>query len=135
MLKVGDKASFEKTISESDVYLFAGITGDLNPLHINQEKAKNSIFGERIVHGMLVGGLVSTVIGCYLPGAGTIDLSQNFEFVAPVKISDTIKAEVEIVEIVSRKKGIYKLETCAFNQNGKKVLNGYAVVKWDSNLR
>ena len=135
MLKVGDKASFEKTISESDVYLFAGITGDLNPLHINQEKAKNSIFGERIVHGMLVGGLVSTVIGCYLPGAGTIYLSQNFEFVSPVKISDTIKAEVEIVEIINRKKGIYKLKTCAFNQSGKKVLNGYAVVKWSSSLR
>lgn len=127
--KLGQKACFSKTISESDVYLFAGLTGDFNPVHVNKEVAENSTFGERVVHGILVVGLVSAVIGTKLPGEGTIYLEQDARFLMPVKIGDTITAVIEIAEILNLEKGILKLNTEAVNQRNKKVLNGYAIVK------
>lgn len=126
---IGRRASISKTISESDVYLFAGLTGDFNPAHVNAEKAKGSIFGERIAHGILITGLISAVIGMKLPGEGTIYLEQNAKFLKPVKIGDTVEAYVEIEEIVNQEKGILKLKTYVVNQKNDVVINGYAVVK------
>lgn len=126
-IRLGDRASFEKTLTETDVYLFAGITGDLNPAHINEVESKNTMFKGRIAHGILVSGLISTVLGMYLPGPGTIYLGQELKFLAPVKIGDTIKAEVEVIEIVSEKNRI-KLRTTCVNQEGKAVIEGIATV-------
>lgn len=127
--KVGMKASFSKTISESDVYLFAGITGDFNPAHVNAVAAENTIFGERIVHGILVTGLISTAIGMKLPGEGTIYMEQDSKFLRPVKIGDTLTANVEIIEIINEEKRILKLDTNVQNQRNEKVIEGYAIVK------
>lgn len=127
-LKIGDSAIFAKTISESDVYLFAELTGDNNPAHLNEVYAKKSIFKERIVHGMLTASLISAVLGTVLPGSGTIYLSQEVKFLKPVKIGDTIKAEVKVIHI-DNEKNIVKLETNCINQNEEKVLSGFALVK------
>lgn len=126
-LRVGDKAYVEKTISETDVYLYAGITGDLNPAHINEEYAKGTIFKGRIAHGMLTAGLISAVLGMKLPGPGTIYLGQELKFTAPVRMGDTIKAEVEVSEIIKEKNRI-KLRTICKNQKGEVVLDGVATV-------
>jgi 3-hydroxybutyryl-CoA dehydratase len=125
-INIGDTASFEKTISESDVYLYAGVTGDLNPAHINNEAMKNTKFGGRIVHGMLSAGLISAVMGMQLPGPGTIYLSQQLNFKAPVKMGETVKAVVEVVEKLE--KGRVRLKTSCYNQDGVEVLDGEALV-------
>ena len=127
--EIGQKESFTKTILESDICLFAGITGDFNPAHMDAEWAKNSMFGERIAHGILVAGLFSNVIGMRLPGPGTIYMEQNVKFLWPVKINDTVTAVVEIEEILNEEKRVLRLGTSAHNQNGEKVLAGYAIVK------
>lgn len=129
-LEVGKMSSFTKTISETDVYMFAGISGDLNPMHIDDEYAKKTPFRNRIVHGCLVNGLISTVIGMKLPGPGTIYMSQNSSFIKPVYINDTITAKVKVIECLKEEKGIYKLETNVFNQDNDLVLKGEAVVKY-----
>lgn len=126
-LKIGDVAEFSKTVSESDIYLYAGVTGDFNPAHINEDYAKKTFFETRIAHGMLSAGLISTVIGNKLPGTGTIYVAQNLSFLAPVRIGDTITARVEIVDIVDEKNRV-RLRTSCFNQEGIQVLNGEAVV-------
>lgn len=125
-LIVGEKAHFEKTIAESDVYMFAGITGDFNWAHINEEKAKTTKFGGRIAHGMLVSSFISTTIGMELPGPGTIYLSQSVSFKAPVRIGDTIKAEVEVLEKLE--KGRVRLKTICYNQRNEIVVEGEALV-------
>ena len=126
-IKIGDFAEHAKTISESDVYLFAGITGDLNPAHINAQDAAKGMFKERIAHGMLSAGLVSAVLGMQLPGPGTIYLAQTLKFTAPVKFGDTITARAEVTErIVERNRLIIK--TTCVNQDGKLVLDGEATV-------
>jgi 3-hydroxybutyryl-CoA dehydratase len=125
-INLGDTASFEKTISETDIYLFAGITGDLNP-HINQVEAEKTMFKGRIAHGMLSAGLVSAVLGMYLPGPGTIYLGQELKFLAPVRAGDTVKAVAEVIEKVEGKNRI-KLKTTCYNQEGKAVLDGIATV-------
>lgn len=126
-IEIGDKAFFQKTISESDVYLYAGITGDINPAHINQSYAKETFFKGRIAHGMLTAGFVSAVLGMYLPGPGTIYISQDLKFTAPVRFGDTIKAEVEVIEIIEEKNRV-KLSTICSNQDGNIVLKGTATV-------
>ena len=125
---VGATAEVSKTISESDVYLFAGITGDFNPVHINKVSAEASIFGERVVHGALVSGLISTVIGMKLPGPGTVYVQQDSKYLKPVKIGDTITAVVTLKSVINREKGILELGTEAFNQKQEKVVEGRAVV-------
>lgn len=127
-IEIGQTASFSKTISEYDVYGFAGIVGDFNSVHINQVEADHSIFGKRIAHGILVGGLISTVLGMKLPGPGTIYMEQNFKFKKPVYIGDTVTAKVTAKEIINQDKGIYKMETIVMNQNDEVVIDGYAVV-------
>lgn len=126
-LKIGDTAEFSKTVSESDIYQFAGITGDFNPAHINEDYAKKTFFKTRIAHGMLSAGFISTVIGTKLPGTGSIYIQQNLSFLAPVRIGDTVTARVEVIEIIAEKKRV-RLKTICINQEGTQVLDGEAVV-------
>jgi 3-hydroxybutyryl-CoA dehydratase len=126
-LRAGDTAEFAKTISEADVYLFAGVTGDLNPAHINEEYARKTFFKTRIAHGMLLAGFISTVIGNKLPGPGTIYVKQELDFLAPAHMGDTITARVEIKEIVTEKNRVILRTTCV-NQDGTTVLDGEALV-------
>ena len=126
-LKIGDVAEFSKTLSESDIYLYAGVTGDFNPAHINEDYAKQTFFKTRIAHGMLSAGFISTVIGNKLPGTGTIYVTQNLSFLAPVRIGDTITARVEVLDIVNKKNRV-RLKTTCFNHEGTQVLDGEAVV-------
>jgi 3-hydroxybutyryl-CoA dehydratase len=121
----GIKASMQKTITDRDVRLFAEITGDTNPLHLNDEYAKQTRFKKRIAHGILVAGLVSAVLGTKLPGPGTILVSQKINFTYPVEIGDTITAEVELIQ---KKKSIIKFKTTCMNQKGIRVLDGEAVI-------
>ncbi|MBQ9644075.1 MAG: MaoC family dehydratase [Lachnospiraceae bacterium] len=127
MIEIGQKATFSKTIGESDIYLFAGITGDLNPLHVNEAAAKNMLFGKRIAHGMLTSSFISTVIASKLPGPGTIYMEQNSRFLKPVFIGDTITACVEVAELLPRGKA--RLTTQVYNQDGDLVVDGSALVK------
>jgi len=126
-LRVGDRAEFTKTLSETDVYLYAGITGDLNPAHINEEYAGKTFFKTRIVHGMLLGGLISGVLGSRLPGPGTIYIRQDLQFLAPVRMGDTVTAAVEVAEINTEQKRV-RLKTTCTNQEGSLVLEGEALV-------
>lgn len=126
-LTVGDSAQFSKTVSETDVYLFAGITGDFNPAHVDEEYAKKTYFGTRIAHGLLPAGFISAVLGTRLPGPGSIYLRQELTFLGTVKVGDTITARVEVAEIDTTKGRVRMLTTCD-NQEGKRVLTGEAVV-------
>ena len=126
---IGTKDSVTKTISETDVYLFAGISGDFNPVHVNRVESKKSVFSKQIVHGILVGSLLSNVIGMKLPGPGTIYMEQNLKFLKPVYIGDTITACAEISEIINETKNILRMSTKCINQNNELVVDGYAVVK------
>lgn len=123
----GDNASFPKTISETDVYLFAGITGDFNRAHLNNIEARKTIFGERIAPGLLTAGSISAVLGVQLPGPGTIYLGQDLRFLKPVKFEDTITAIVEVIE-KNQKKNILKLKTKCINQDNDEVITGVATV-------
>ena len=126
-LSEGQSASTTKTISESDVYLFAGITGDLNPAHTNAVTAAQTMFGGRIAHGILTAGLISAVIGMQLPGPGTIYVGQDLKFLAPVHIDDTITASATIKELnVEKNRAV--LDTVCVNQDGKTVISGQAKV-------
>jgi len=126
-IKVGDQATVSKTISESDVYLYAGITGDLNPAHVNEAYAEQTFFKTRIAHGMLSAGFVSAILGMHLPGPGTIYLHQTLSFKAPVRIGDTITASVEVLEVIDGKNRI-RLQTVCENQEGTVALEGEALV-------
>ena len=126
-LNIGDIAEFSKTVSESDIYQFAGITGDFNPAHINEKYAAKTFFKTRIAHGMLSAGFISAVIGTKLPGTGSIYIKQTLNFLAPVRIGDTITARVEIIEIIPKKKRV-RLKTTCINQEGTEVLDGEAIV-------
>src|SRR3954451_8898847 len=126
-IQIGDTADFSKTISEFDIYQFAGITGDFNPMHINEEFADTTIFKDRIAHGLLTGSFISTVLGMKLPGPNSIYLSQSFRFIAPVKVGDTIRATVEVIEKQDDNKFI-KLKTQVWNQRKEIVVDGEALV-------
>ncbi|MBR2983898.1 MAG: MaoC family dehydratase [Clostridia bacterium] len=127
-LKIGMTAETTKTITETDVVLFAGLSTDINPLHINEEYAKTTVFGGRIAHGILVSGLISATLANKLPGPGCIYLGQDLKFTAPVRINDTITAKVEITSLREDKK-IVTLSTTCTNQNGQVVIMGSAVLK------
>ena len=126
-INIGDSASVSKTVTETDVYLFAGITGDLNPAHVNDEVSSKTMFKGRIAHGMLSAGFISAVLGMYLPGPGTIYLGQELKFTKPVKFGDTVTATATVVEKLDDK-NIIKLETVCTNQNGDVVIKGMATV-------
>lgn len=124
-LKVGESASFTKTVTEADIVLFAGISGDFNPAHVDAEAAKDSIFGQRIAHGMLSASFISAVLGTKLPGPGAIYISQELKFRKPVYIGDTITATATITEVdVERNRVV--LDTVATNQEGEEVIAGVA---------
>jgi 3-hydroxybutyryl-CoA dehydratase len=126
-IHIGDKAALSKTISEYDVYAFAGITGDFNPVHINAEFAKNSLFKQRIAHGMISAGLISAVLGTELPGINTIYMNQELNFLAPVLYGDTLTATIECIEKDDAKHRII-FKTTVTNQNDKIVTDGKARV-------
>ena len=126
-IKIGDSAEFSKTIAEADIYLFAGITGDLNPAHINEEYAKNTFFKGRIAHGMLLAGFISSVIGCQLPGPGSIYIKQDLKFRAPGRIGDTVTAKVTVLEVIEERNRVILQTTCT-NQEDILLLDGQATV-------
>jgi 3-hydroxybutyryl-CoA dehydratase len=126
-IKVGDTAEFAKTVTETDIYLYAGITGDFNPAHVNEAYAKNTFFKTRIAHGMLTAGFISAIIANQLPGPGTIYLKQELSFLAPVRIGDTITARVEVIELITEKNRV-RLKTTCSNQDGVVVLDGVGLV-------
>ena len=109
-LEVGMSDSYAKTITEADVVMFAGISGDNNPVHINAEYAEQTMFGQRIVHGMFSAALISAVLGTRLPGPGAIYVDQSLKFKAPVHIGDTVTATATVVEINAERRRV-KLET------------------------
>jgi 3-hydroxybutyryl-CoA dehydratase len=124
-LKVGDSAQISKTITETDIDDFARVTGDFNPVHLDQAYAEKTIFKGRIAHGLLSVGLLSNILGNILPGHGTIYLSQEVRFLAPVRIGDTITARVEVIELLPEKNRA-KFRTTCINQDGKEVVDGTA---------
>ncbi len=126
-MKIGDTASMAKTVTEYDIYQFAGITGDFNPIHINEEYAAGTFFKGRIAHGMLSAGFISAVIGTKLPGTGCIYISQTLNFKAPVRIGDTITTTAEVVELLVEKNRVRLKATCT-NQDGTLVTDGEAVM-------
>ena len=126
-LRIGMFEEVGKTITEADIVNYAGLSLDINPIHLNNEYAKNSIFKERIAHGMLTSGLISAVLGTKLPGEGSIYLSQTLKFISPVKIGDTITAKAEIIDINPEKK-IITIKTTCINQNKNILIDGEAKV-------
>jgi 3-hydroxybutyryl-CoA dehydratase len=126
-LAVGQTGTFRKTVTETDLVMFAGVTGDMNPAHTDQVWAEQSQFGGRIAHGMLAAGFISALLGMRLPGPGTIYLEQTLRFIRPVRIGDTVAATAEILELIPAKRRI-RLSTICTNQNGEVVLKGEALV-------
>ena len=126
-IKVGDSAEITKTIEQADIEAFADVTGDHNPVHIDEEFAKTTRFGKRIAHGMLTASLISAVLANKLPGEGSVYLGQTLQFVAPVFPGDEITARVTVKEI-RENKPIMKLETVCVNQRGEVVIRGEATV-------
>ncbi len=127
MLKVGDSASISKTFTDADVRSFSVISGDQNPIHLDEAYAAGTQFKRRIVHGMLTSGLISAVLGMHLPGPGSIYLKQTLNFRAPVYLDDTITA-VATVTHIREGKPIVTMETKCLNQDGTLVLEGEAVL-------
>jgi 3-hydroxybutyryl-CoA dehydratase len=125
--KIGDSAQLSKRVHDKDIRIFAEVTEDKNPLHLDNEFASKTIFKRRIAHGILSAGLISAVIGNILPGNGTIYLSQTLNFLAPVYIGDQITAKVEVLEVLREGKRL-RLKTQVINQNGTVVVDGEALV-------
>ena len=126
-IQIGDTASIRKAFSKEDVETFARISGDENPVHLDDAFAEGTIFGKRIVHGMLVGGLISAVLGTKLPGPGSIYLNQSLRFQKPVFFGDTITAVVKVIDI-REDKPIITLETHCLNQDQEVVIKGEALI-------
>ena len=126
-MKPGDSAEITKIIEQADVDAFADLTGDHNPVHVDEEFAKTTRFGRRIAHGMLTASLISSVLANKLPGEGSVYLGQTLEFKAPVFPGDEITARVTVKEI-REDKPIVKLETLCINQRGEIVIRGEATV-------
>ena len=125
-LKVGMTAVYAKTITDADIVLFAGISGDINPVHLNHEFASETMFEGRIAHGMLSASFISTVIGTKLPGPGAIYLSQTLKFKAPVRAGDTVQARTTITEVIPEKRRVAMRTVCSVGD--KVVIEGDAVV-------
>jgi len=121
-LQVGMSASIGKTVTEADIVMFAGVSTDTNPLHLNEEWAKTTQFGGRIAHGMLSAAFISAVLGNKLPGPGTVYLGQTLKFKAPVRIGDTVTATVTVRELTVEKRRCILDTVCTVN--GKTVIEG-----------
>jgi len=126
-LEIGMNASFTKTITEADVYLFAGVSGDFNPMHVNEEHARRTRFGARIAHGILTQSLIGTVLGMKLPGLGATLIEISARFRSPTLFGDTITASAEVVEKMEEKRRV-RLKLLWTNQRGETVATGEAVV-------
>ncbi|MFW9958102.1 MAG: MaoC family dehydratase [Candidatus Odinarchaeota archaeon] len=126
-IEMGQTAVVVHTITEEDIQVFGKLSGDYNPLHFDEDWAKKTMFGGRIAHGILTAAFISTAIGMYLPGPGTIYMSQSMRFLGPVRIGDTITARVEVVMLNDEKERV-TLKTICTNQDGKVVLDGEALV-------
>lgn len=124
---IGQTASCSKTITETDIVIYAGLSGDFNPIHVDKEYAKKTRFGERIAHGLLSSSLLSQLLGVHLPGKGAVYMEQSLKFKAPVFIGDTITATATVQEFIEEK-NILKLLTECHNQNGQLVITGNAVM-------
>jgi acyl dehydratase len=125
-LEVGQTASFEKSVEERDIQLFAAMSGDRNPVHLDAEFAAGTPFKERIAHGMFSGALISAAVACTLPGPGTIYLGQTMKFTRPVKLGDTLTVRLEILEKLPKNR--VRIATRVFNQNDEQVVDGEAEV-------
>ena len=125
-LQVGQKASFSSSVEERDIQLFAAVSRDHNPVHLDAAFAAQTMFKERIAHGMFSGALISAAIACELPGPGTIYLGQQMRFTRPVKLGDTLTVELEVLELLP--KGRVRIATRVFNQNAEQVVDGEAEV-------
>lgn len=125
-LEVGQQASLERTVEERDIQLFAAVSGDNNPVHLDAAFAAETMFKERIAHGMFSGALISAAIACELPGPGTIYLGQQLKFTRPVKLGDQLTVELEVLEKLA--KGRVRLATRVSNQAGELVVDGEAEV-------
>jgi acyl dehydratase len=127
--ELGTQASLSRTISEEDIHLFAEVSGDRNPIHLDAEYAERTLFGKRIAHGFLIGSLISAVLGNDLPGPGSIYLGQTLKFLAPIHIGDTVTVTVKVVSVREEKR-IVTLHTECTNQKGSLVLSGEATIKY-----
>ncbi|MGD9649357.1 MAG: MaoC family dehydratase [Dongiaceae bacterium] len=125
-LTVGMSATASNTVSEADIVSFAKISGDTNPVHLNEDYAKKTMFKTRIAHGILTASFISAVLGTKLPGPGSIYLSQNLKFKAPVKIGETVRTQVTVAELNAEKKRVTFTTTCSVND--KVVLEGEALI-------
>lgn len=125
-LKVGDSGSFTKAVTEHDVFAFADASGDFNPLHIDEEYARRSLFGQRIAHGILTAGIISTVLGGEIPGLGTIFVELHIRFLKPVYLGDLVTATATVMEIINPKR--VRLMVACSNQRGEDVALGNAIV-------
>ena len=125
-ISMGQEAEFSKTVTEADIEMYAKVSGDVNPVHMDEEFAKTTIFKTRIAHGMLSAGFISAILGTKLPGPGCIYLSQSLKFLAPVMIGDTVTARATVTAIVPEKKRVTLKTDCFIGD--KKVIDGEAVV-------
>lgn len=126
-LAVGQAATMEHTVTDAMLRAFADLTGDHNPVHLDEAAAARSRFGGRIAHGMLSAGFISAAIATRLPGPGTIYLSQSLKFTRPVRIGDTVTTRVEVAEVMGAERRVRLLTRCV-NQQGKTVVDGEALV-------
>ncbi|TQR20592.1 MaoC family dehydratase [Psychrobacillus vulpis] len=122
---IGQTASFSRTVTETDLVVFAGFSGDFNPVHVDQEFAAETRFGKRIAHGLLTTSFLSRLLGMELPGQGSVYLEQTLKFTKPVFIGDTVTACAKILEI-DYERGIFRLETICRKQDNTVVLKGEA---------
>jgi 3-hydroxybutyryl-CoA dehydratase len=129
-LAIGQRASLMRTVMDSDLHLFAEVSGDTNPIHISDTFAATTKFGQRIAHGMFTASLVSAILGTKLPGPGAVYLSQTIQFLAPVRIGDVVTAHVEVVELVPSRRRARLFCECICD--GRPVLEGEAWVAVES---
>ncbi|WOD09546.1 MaoC/PaaZ C-terminal domain-containing protein [Halopseudomonas laoshanensis] len=125
-LALGDKAEVTHMVSERDLILFAEVSGDVNPVHLDEEFAAATPFKGRIAHGMFSGALISAAIACEMPGPGTIYIGQEMSFLRPVRLGDEIRIELEVIEKLPKNRA--RIATRVFNQDGKQVVDGVATV-------
>ncbi len=126
-IQIGQSAQYSKTVDERDLWLFAAVSGDLNPMHLDADFAATTPFKERIAHGMLTGAMISAAIAMKLPGPGTIYLGQSLQFRLPVKIGDTICVQLEVTQKQDKRR-LITLDCKAYNQDKKLVVSGTAEV-------
>jgi 3-hydroxybutyryl-CoA dehydratase len=126
-IQLGDSVWLRRTVTDADIANFAGVSGDFNALHTDEEYAKNTMFKGRIAHGFFTATLITNLIGNRLPGPGSVYMKQEVRFLAPVRVGDTITGEVEVIEKMPEKKRI-RLKTTVSNQKDEVVLDGEALI-------